>query len=107
MPDGRLRVIQEIPAGEHLPVIIIVTAYAEFALDAFDGGAVDYLLRPVSQGRLVAAEGRQGAAKSTAMRPRSVSPNSRQSRTTRLRASLANRLGKLGAEILLLGTDEI
>ena len=38
--------------GSALPVIIILTAYDEFALRAFEAGAVDYLLKPVSQQRL-------------------------------------------------------
>ena len=35
-----------------LPTIVFVTAYSEHALDAFKVGAVDYLLKPVSEGRL-------------------------------------------------------
>ena len=35
-----------------LPAIVFVTAYSEYALDAFEVGAVDYLLKPVSEDRL-------------------------------------------------------
>jgi DNA-binding LytR/AlgR family response regulator len=35
-----------------LPPVIFTTAYAEFAVDAFAAGAVDYLLKPVEQERL-------------------------------------------------------
>jgi DNA-binding LytR/AlgR family response regulator len=38
-------------AGEHAQVIFI-TAYQEHALDAFDKGAVDYLLKPIARDRL-------------------------------------------------------
>ena len=38
-----------------LPAIIFVTAYSEHALRAFEVGAVDYLLKPISQERLRAA----------------------------------------------------
>lgn len=35
-----------------LPVIIIVTAFDEHAIQAFEAGAIDYLLKPVSEARL-------------------------------------------------------
>jgi len=34
------------------PAIVFVTAHAEHAVDAFAGGAVDYVLKPVEAGRL-------------------------------------------------------
>lgn len=39
--------------GGHIPAIVMVTAYDEHAIRAFDAGAVDYLLKPISQGRLL------------------------------------------------------
>jgi DNA-binding LytR/AlgR family response regulator len=38
--------------GPHLPVIVIVTAYDQHAIRAFEAGAIDYLLKPVSEARL-------------------------------------------------------
>src|ERR1700752_4381527 len=38
-----------------LPVIVIVTAFDQHAIQAFDAGAVDYLLKPVSEDRLAKA----------------------------------------------------
>lgn len=38
-----------------LPAVVFVTAYSEHALRAFDIGAVDYLLKPISVERLQAA----------------------------------------------------
>lgn len=35
-----------------LPIIIVVTAYNEYAVQAFEAGAIDYLLKPVSPERL-------------------------------------------------------
>lgn len=37
----------------HMPVIIIVTAYNQHAIEAFNAGAVDYLLKPVSSERIL------------------------------------------------------
>jgi DNA-binding LytR/AlgR family response regulator len=38
--------------GEHAPVVVIVTAFDQHAVQAFEAGAVDYLLKPVSEARL-------------------------------------------------------
>ncbi len=44
-------VVQKI-SGSHLPAIVIVTAYHQHAIQAFEAGAIDYLLKPVSAVRL-------------------------------------------------------
>ena len=38
--------------GAHTPLIIFVTAYEQHAIEAFEVGAVDYLLKPVRRERL-------------------------------------------------------
>src|SRR4051812_14149151 len=43
---GRLR-------GGHLPAIVMVTAYNQYAIQAFEAGAIDYLLKPIGQDRLL------------------------------------------------------
>jgi two-component system LytT family response regulator len=40
------------------PLVVFVTAHEEFGLSAFDRGAADYLLKPVTQARLDVALGR-------------------------------------------------
>jgi DNA-binding response OmpR family regulator len=39
--------------GGALPCIVIVTAFDRHAIEAFEAGAIDYLLKPVGQDRLV------------------------------------------------------
>jgi DNA-binding LytR/AlgR family response regulator len=41
--------------GEAAPIVIFVTAFDRFALDAFDRAAFDYLLKPVEPARLAAS----------------------------------------------------
>lgn len=38
--------------GADGPLVVFTTAHAEHAVDAFEGGAVDYLLKPIEAGRL-------------------------------------------------------
>jgi two-component system LytT family response regulator len=52
---GGLDVVRKIRRGARLPAIVIVTAYDKYALEAFEAGAVDYLLKPIGQERLVEA----------------------------------------------------
>lgn len=40
---------------QSLPFVVFVTAFGHYAIDAFDANAVDYLLKPVDQARLLRA----------------------------------------------------
>jgi DNA-binding LytR/AlgR family response regulator len=42
------------PASEPFPLLVFVTAYDDYALDAFEAQAVDYLVKPVDRTRLAA-----------------------------------------------------
>jgi DNA-binding LytR/AlgR family response regulator len=44
-------VIRKLDGGK-LPIVVIVTAYDQHAIQAFEAGAVDYLLKPVNEARL-------------------------------------------------------
>ena len=46
------------PDGTPFPLLVFVTAYDQYALQAFDAQAVDYLVKPVDAGRLAACVAR-------------------------------------------------
>jgi two-component system, LytTR family, response regulator len=52
MPEcGGFEVLEILKDDEAAPVIVFVTAYDEYALRAFDAGALDYLLKPFDDAR--------------------------------------------------------
>jgi two-component system LytT family response regulator len=56
MPEcGGFEVLEILKADGALPVIVFVTAYDEYALRAFDAGALDYLLKPFDDPRFALA----------------------------------------------------
>ncbi|HTD75343.1 MAG TPA: response regulator [Steroidobacteraceae bacterium] len=67
-------VLEQLKADDFLPVIVFVTAYDEYALRAFDAGALDYLLKPFDDARFTLAmqRARQKIAALTAAQPREI-----------------------------------
>ena len=102
---GGFEVIRALPSGV-LPVIVIVTAYDEHAIRAFEAGALDYLLKPVSQERLHKALERVRSLRGAARKW----PN-RWSAWRRLGERAAGRsrkvVGRAGEEYHLLDLDDV
>jgi DNA-binding LytR/AlgR family response regulator len=96
-------------AGGREPVIVMVTAYDQHAIHAFEAGAVDYLLKPVSRQRLLQAVERAGRLHRD---PVSVAKNLAQLREIApARAVDEPRVrkivGKIGEEYFLLDPEEV
>jgi DNA-binding LytR/AlgR family response regulator len=107
MPQmGGFDVIRALPSGA-VPVIIIVTAYDQYAIQAFEAGALDYLLKPVSRERLKKALDR---ARVLRAQPRdSAESLARLSDVPEPSATARGRkvVGRSGAEYFLLDLDDV
>jgi two-component system LytT family response regulator len=102
---GGLEVVRRLKHGKRLPVIVVVTAHDEHALEAFEAGAIDYLLKPVRQERLSEAVER---AKRLTGRQASERIAQLQEIADPAAGPRARRIvGKIGEEYFLLSADEI
>lgn len=89
--------------GESLPIVIFVTAFETHALQAFDTGAVDYLLKPVRRERLQAALDKArtqlAGLKSTEEAPPPQPPAAAE--------PLRRILGRLGSDLHMLNPGDV
>lgn len=78
--DAAQAIVEDWPADRALPLIVFVTAYDHYALQAFERAATDYLLKPVQperlqacclrlQARLAAATATTAASSNAALAP--------------------------------------
>ncbi len=93
----------------HLPAIVMVTAYDQHAIRAFEAGAIDYLLKPVSQQRLGQALERAGRiARDPVQAAQSLAQLQELAPATEPPpAKLRKIVGKLGEEYFLLNASEV
>jgi two-component system, LytTR family, response regulator LytT len=98
--------------------VVFVTAFDQYAIDAFEVNAVDYLLKPVEPGRLAAAIERARKRQAVAAKPVEVEARSKDGRDAadleRLLQMLADRQGrreqlaiKVEERFLLVQAEEV
>ncbi len=107
---GGLDVARSLKQGTPLPVIVIVTAWDRFAIQAFEAGAVDYLLKPVSRERLLEAveRARRTSAMQAAEKVARIQEVAELPRAGAQGARPASKIvGRSGTEYVLLNTDEV
>ena len=95
--------------GSHLPVIVIVTAFHEHAIEAFEAGAIDYLLKPVRGERLRKSVER---AKGLLGKPREIARTLARIASVKdtpdsVSAGSHKIVGRIGRDYFLLDLDEI
>jgi len=100
-------VVQQIGQGPNAPVFIIVTAYDEHAIQAFESGAIDYLLKPVRHERLAAAIDKASRVLAQDQGQGNQVGGRREAADTGTHRNVRRVVGKSGAEYLLLNTEEV
>src|SRR5580693_7017490 len=88
---GGFEVVRQL-GGAPSPVVVIVTAFDQHAIEAFEAAAIDYLLKPVSEPRLRKAVDR---ARGLQSKPSGLAPASRKV------------VGRNGSDYFLLDPEEI
>lgn len=106
MPEmGGLEVARGLQHGSHMPALVFVTAYDQFAIQAFEAGAIDYLLKPVGQERRIEAVER---ARRNGGRDAAEKLSYLLEMTDLLAAARPRKVvGKIGEEYFVLDSDEV
>lgn len=100
-----LEVIRRLKGGPSLPAVVILTAWDQYAIQAFEAGAIDYLLKPVSRERLL----------ESVERARRITAREAANRVAKIQefaeprgAKPARRIvARVGSDYLLLNADEV
>ncbi len=98
--------------GSPIPAIVIVTAFNQHAIEAFEAGAIDYLLKPISEARLQKAiqrarflHGKELKVAESVLRLTDTAVASQAE--TSPNAAGRKIVGKLGEEYYLLDQSEV
>jgi two-component system, LytTR family, response regulator len=100
-------VIQQLSGRARIPIVIVVTAYDQHAIRAFEDGAIDYLLKPVAPPRLVKALDR--ARRLRESRREAAEELARLQEIASAPGAAAPRkiVGRAGNEYVLLNASEV
>ena len=93
-----LQVIEQL---DHVPYIIFTTVYKEYAVEAFELGAVDYLLKPISRDRF-----KKAVEKAASLIPASPVEDSERSRGLFLQQKGAHHFVKFSDIIYLTANNK-
>ena len=109
---GGFDVIRKLQPGARIPMIVIVTAWDQYAIQAFEAGAIDYLLKPIGQDRLAQAVARamklHGRPAEVAQQLASAKEIAEASSSERPSGHGVRRIvAKSGDEYLLLNAEEV
>jgi DNA-binding LytR/AlgR family response regulator len=106
-----MEVVRRLKQGTHLPIVVVVTAYDQYAIQAFEAGAVDYLLKPFSRERLNESLHRARRLKNKpvaiAERVASIQTVAESRPAPAQPPPVRKVVGRLGEEFFLLGANEI
>jgi two-component system LytT family response regulator len=108
---GGFEVIAKLRGGP-IPAIIIVTAFNQHAIEAFEAGAIDYLLKPISEPRLRKAVDRATALyaneRDVAESVLRLSDTATASQPDQSQHAAGRKIvGRLGEEYFLLDQNEV
>jgi len=104
---GGFEVVRHLGHGDRMPIVVIVTAFDAHAIQAFDAGAIDYLLKPVSEARL-----QQAVARARGLRNKPLAVANDVAKLAHAAApspspSARKIVGRAGSEYILLDPAEI
>jgi two-component system, LytTR family, response regulator len=101
-PSG-FDVIRKLRPGRMIPLIVIVTAFDQHAVEAFEAGAVDYLLKPVAQERVA-----QAVDRALKLRPHHAEVAQQFADVSEIAERAVRRIvARSGDEYLLLNSSEV
>jgi DNA-binding LytR/AlgR family response regulator len=94
-------------AGKDMPIIVIVTAFDQHAIQAFEAGAVDYLLKPVQEARLQKAVERARSLRHQPLEIANQAARIASAAEPSIPAASRRIIGRNGPDYVLLDTEEV